>query len=200
MLVTISYIRLYIPTMLVIGLHGWILPPHLIIFCDWLVYSEFVLHPAQLLSSSIQLREEILHQQLLPLASILVTIFCIFMAPFRLLQCLTPKTSKIVFVSAHDVLVLLKVMVHCGDMPSGVQALWDSSSIGIYWREISQDLVISWDFQHFQIQFLSISPHLMGFRFVQTLPPPWEVLSILWDLQTKMIINRHNLYSRFWRY
>ena len=45
-------------------------------------------------------------------------------------------------------------------------------------------------------EFLSISPHLV--RFVQTLPPPWEVFSISWDLQTKMI-NKPNFYNVFWR-
>ena len=57
---------------------------------------------------------------------------------------------------------------------------------------------ISWDFQHFQIpgEFFSFSPHLMG--FVQILPPPREVLSISWDLQTKMI-NKPNFYTLFCR-
>ena len=31
--------RLYVPTMLVIGLHGWILPPVGILLCDLIVYS-----------------------------------------------------------------------------------------------------------------------------------------------------------------
>ena len=48
----------------------------------------------------------------------------------------------------------------------------------------------------------NFSPFLLiswnSVRFVQTLPPPREVLSILWDLQTK-IINRHNFYSVFCR-
>ena len=48
----------------------------------------------------------------------------------------------------------------------------ESSSIGIYWWEISWDLVSSWDFQHFQIpgEFLSISPHLVG--FIKICPDP----------------------------
>ena len=48
----------------------------------------------------------------------------------------------------------------------------------------------------------SFSPFLFiswdSVRFVQTLPPPQEVLSISWDLQTKSI-NRHYFYSVFWR-
>ena len=65
---------------------------------------------------------------------------------------------------------------------------------GIYWREISRDLFSSWDFQNFQIpgEFLSISPHLVG--FIKICPDP--TLSISWDLQTK-IINRPNFYSLF---
>ena len=61
---------MYIPTMLVIGLHGWILPPALILLCDFVVYSEFLFHPAQLLISSTQLRTEILH---IPLSRLLVS-------------------------------------------------------------------------------------------------------------------------------
>lgn len=36
--INVNY-RLYVPTMLVIGLHGWILPPIGIILCDFVVYS-----------------------------------------------------------------------------------------------------------------------------------------------------------------
>ena len=46
----------------------------------------------------------------------------------------------------------------------------------------------------------SFSPFLLiswdSVRFVQTLPPPRELLSISWDLQTKFI-NRPNFYSVF---
>ena len=45
--------------MLVVGLHGWILPPSLIIICDMIVYSEFMIHPVMLLTTSTKLREEI---------------------------------------------------------------------------------------------------------------------------------------------
>jgi hypothetical protein len=56
--------------MLVIGLHGWILPPALILLCDFVGYSEFLFHPAQLLISSTQLRAELLH---IPLSRLLVS-------------------------------------------------------------------------------------------------------------------------------
>ncbi|XP_023319617.1 uncharacterized protein LOC111694818 isoform X3 [Eurytemora carolleeae] len=58
-LVTIIHILLYVPTMLVIGLHGWILPPIGILLCDFVVYSEFLIHPTLLLISSGKLRQEI---------------------------------------------------------------------------------------------------------------------------------------------
>ena len=63
----------------------------------------------------------------------------------------------------------------------------DRGSIDIYWREISQDLVILWDSNTFKSQenfssFLLISWDSL--KFVQTLPPPQEVLSISRDLQT----------------
>ena len=51
--------RLYIPTMLVIGLHGWILPPVGIVLCDFFVYSEFMIHPLVLLATSSKMRKEI---------------------------------------------------------------------------------------------------------------------------------------------
>ena len=48
----------------------------------------------------------------------------------------------------------------------------------------------------------SFSPFLLiswdSVRFVQTLPPPRELLSISWDLQTK-IINRSDFYTVFCR-
>ena len=44
--------------MLVIGLHGWLLPEPLIILCDWFVYAEFIFNPLQLLTSP-DLRDEI---------------------------------------------------------------------------------------------------------------------------------------------
>ena len=46
--------------MLVVGLHGWILPPPAILFCDLFVYSEFMIHPLLLLLASKRLRKEIL--------------------------------------------------------------------------------------------------------------------------------------------
>ena len=46
--------------MLVVGLHGWILPPLGIIICDLIVYSEFIIHPVLLLSSSEDTRKEII--------------------------------------------------------------------------------------------------------------------------------------------
>ena len=48
---------------------------------------------------------------------------------------------------------------------------------------------------------MRVSPHFSssrGIHFVKTPPPPWEVLSILWDLQTK-VINRNNFSTVFWR-
>ena len=54
-----STFRLYVPTMLVIGLHGWILPPGAILVCDLFVYSEFLIHPLLLLIASSRLRNEI---------------------------------------------------------------------------------------------------------------------------------------------
>merc|ERR1711954_305127 len=59
----------------------------------------------------------------------------------------------------------------------------------------------SWDSHHFQ-NGESFSPFLVilwdTLRFFQTLPPPRELLSISWDLQTK-IINRPNFYTVFCR-
>ena len=46
--------------MLVVGLHGWILPPPAILFCDLFVYSEFLIHPLLLLLASKRLRKEIM--------------------------------------------------------------------------------------------------------------------------------------------
>lgn len=45
--------------MLVIGLHGWFLHPIAILLCDLIVYSEFLIHPVVLLSTSTRLRTEI---------------------------------------------------------------------------------------------------------------------------------------------
>ena len=56
---TLNYFRLYVPTVLVVGLHGWILPPSLIVVCDMFVYSEFLIHPVMLLTTSSKLRAEI---------------------------------------------------------------------------------------------------------------------------------------------
>merc|ERR1711892_192745 len=58
-LVTLSHILLYVPTMLVVGLHGWILPPEAILICDLFVYSEFMINPVLLLISSTKMRMEI---------------------------------------------------------------------------------------------------------------------------------------------
>ncbi|QQP54991.1 Uncharacterized protein FKW44_008015, partial [Caligus rogercresseyi] len=38
-LITMSHFLLYVPTMLVIGLHGWFLHPIGILLCDMVVYS-----------------------------------------------------------------------------------------------------------------------------------------------------------------
>ena len=45
--------------MLVIGLHGWVLPPGAILVCDLFVYSEFLIHPVLLLAASRRMRREI---------------------------------------------------------------------------------------------------------------------------------------------
>ena len=45
--------------MLVIGLHGRWLHPIAILLCDMIVYSEFLIHPVVLLSTSTRLRTEI---------------------------------------------------------------------------------------------------------------------------------------------
>jgi hypothetical protein len=58
-LITISHFLLYVPTMMVIGLHGWFLHPVAILFCDMIVYAEFLVHPAVLLATSTRLRAEI---------------------------------------------------------------------------------------------------------------------------------------------
>ena len=47
--------------MLVIGLHGWFLHPIAILLCDMIVYSEFLIHPVVLLSTSTKLRTEVKH-------------------------------------------------------------------------------------------------------------------------------------------
>ena len=54
-----NLIRLYVPTVLVVGMHGWILPPVLILICDMFVYAEFLIHPVVLLSTSSKMRNEI---------------------------------------------------------------------------------------------------------------------------------------------
>ena len=46
--------------MLVVGLHGWILPPGAILVCDIFVYSEFLIHPILLLGASGKMRREII--------------------------------------------------------------------------------------------------------------------------------------------
>ena len=46
--------------MLVVGLHGWILPPGAILVCDIFVYSEFLIHPLLLLGASGKMRREVL--------------------------------------------------------------------------------------------------------------------------------------------
>ena len=61
--------------MLVVGLHGWILPPPAILFCDLFVYSEFMIHPLLLLLASKRLRKEIIKGCK---ARILVSFFLIF--------------------------------------------------------------------------------------------------------------------------
>ena len=45
--------------MLVVGLHGWLLSPLLIVVCDMFVYSEFMIHPIVLLLSEEKLRKEV---------------------------------------------------------------------------------------------------------------------------------------------
>lgn len=60
-LITISHFLMYVPTMLVIGLHGWFLHPIAILICDMVVYAEFLIHPIVLLSTSTKMRKEILH-------------------------------------------------------------------------------------------------------------------------------------------
>ena len=46
--------------MLVVGLHGWILPPGAILVCEIFVYSEFLIHPLLLLGASGKMRREVL--------------------------------------------------------------------------------------------------------------------------------------------
>lgn len=58
-LITLSHLVLYVPTLLVIGLHGWILPPLGILLCDMVVYSEFFIHPIMLLATSTRMRKEV---------------------------------------------------------------------------------------------------------------------------------------------
>ncbi len=58
-LVTLSHFLLYVPTMLVIGMHGWFLHPVAILLCDMVVYCEFLIHPAVLLATSTKLRQEV---------------------------------------------------------------------------------------------------------------------------------------------
>jgi hypothetical protein len=53
--------QMYVPTMLVIGLHGWFLHPIAILICDMVVYAEFSIHPIVLLSTSTKMRKEIMH-------------------------------------------------------------------------------------------------------------------------------------------
>lgn len=58
-LITVSHFLLYVPTMLVIGLHGWFLHPIAIFICDLVVYSEFLIHPVVLLIMSTKMRNEV---------------------------------------------------------------------------------------------------------------------------------------------
>ena len=58
-LISLCNPSLYLPTVLVVGLHGWILPPLLILICDLFVYAEFLIHPVILLTTSGKLRREI---------------------------------------------------------------------------------------------------------------------------------------------
>jgi hypothetical protein len=43
-------LQMYVPTMLVIGLHGWFLHPIAILICDMVVYAEFSIHPIVLVT------------------------------------------------------------------------------------------------------------------------------------------------------
>ena len=51
---------LYVPSVVVVGLHGWLLPPSLIILCATVLYSEFLIHPLQRLLSNHRLRAKVL--------------------------------------------------------------------------------------------------------------------------------------------
>ena len=51
---------LYIPSVVVVGLHGWLLPPSLLILCATVLYSEFLIHPLQRLLSNHRLRAKVL--------------------------------------------------------------------------------------------------------------------------------------------
>ncbi|CAG0924652.1 unnamed protein product [Notodromas monacha] len=58
---TFIHFIFYIPAMLVVGLHGFGLPPVVILLCDFLVYGEFLVHPTMLLIGSTKMRQEITH-------------------------------------------------------------------------------------------------------------------------------------------
>ena len=67
--------------MLVVGLHGWILPPLAIILCDLIVYSEFIIHPALLLSSSEDTRKKIIQVSFLLHSYIFIKEYDLFRKP-----------------------------------------------------------------------------------------------------------------------
>merc|ERR1719397_978583 len=55
----IIHFILYVPSVVVVGLHGWLLPPSLIILCATVLYSEFLIHPLQRLLSNHRLRAKV---------------------------------------------------------------------------------------------------------------------------------------------
>merc|ERR1712018_916212 len=60
-------------------MHGWILPPALILIWDMFVYSEFMVHPVVLLATSTKMREEVamnIQQKYQEIKGILCCICC----------------------------------------------------------------------------------------------------------------------------
>merc|ERR1712071_37504 len=60
LLVTASHLLLYLPALLLLGLQGTVVNPVAAALCALIVYSEFLIHPMVLLSTSQRMRQEII--------------------------------------------------------------------------------------------------------------------------------------------
>ncbi|KAI9565434.1 hypothetical protein GHT06_009226 [Daphnia sinensis] len=60
LIVTASHLLLYLPALLLLGLQGTVVNPVAAALCALIVYSEFLIHPMVLLSTSRRMRQEVL--------------------------------------------------------------------------------------------------------------------------------------------